>query len=405
MRICFVLPKILPAPTGAIAGGVTNCTIGLALALCKKRVSVDVVAPITDSARIALATHPVFPLLNGIKSVDRSMLVRGGTALFDLKKEIKRRHLERPYDVIHIHSGSYLYGLVVTSRVLQGVVRSHSIYCPIVSEGQTVIERLGKTVLAGWAARNIDCIIGVTRNVCYSIQKAKIPENKISFVPMAVDTDKFTDSPEKEQTGLFKEGKTSVRLLFVGNASIEKGLEVLIDAVGLLKKKGVDFQLVAALENQSRLHEFESRREMIGHKIKKLGLEGNVNIVAVVNRIGELLKETHLLVVPFQDVTSQKRVSDYPMVLLEGMACGKCVVSTPLRGVSEVVKNGVNGILSESFTPQSLSKALFEGITNRDFRLSSGNSARNTIEQKYSTDTVASQLIDLYRRLLSGRDM
>ena len=405
MRICFVLPKILPAPNGAIAGGVTNCTIGLALALCKKGVSVDVVAPIPDSAVTALATHPVFPLLKGIKSVDRSMLVRGGTALLDLRKEIKRRHLERPYAVIHIHSGSYLYGLVVASRALQGVARVHSIYCPIVSEGQTVIKRQGRRVLAGWVARNIDCIIGVTRNVFHSIRKAKIPENKISFVPMAVDTDKFTDSPEKEQTGLFKEGKTSVRLLFVGNASIEKGLEVLIDALGLLKKKGVDFQLVATLENQSRLSKFESRREMIGHKVKKLGIVGDVNITGVVNRIGKLLKETHLLIVPFQDVTSQRRISDYPMVLLEGMACGKCVVSTPLRGVSEVVKNGVNGILSESFTPQSLSKALFEGITNRDFRLSSGNSARSTIEQKYSTDTVASQLIDLYRRLLSIKDI
>ena len=69
MRICFILPKILPAPNGAIAGGVTNCTIGLALALCRKGVSVDVVAPITDRDRLALTTHPVFPLLNGIKAI------------------------------------------------------------------------------------------------------------------------------------------------------------------------------------------------------------------------------------------------------------------------------------------------------------------------------------------------
>jgi glycosyltransferase involved in cell wall biosynthesis len=111
------------------------------------------------------------------------------------------------------------------------------------------------------------------------------------------------------------------------------------------------------------------------------------------------------LVVPFQDVTSQRRVSDYPMVLLEGMACGKCVVSTPLRGVSEIVTNGVDGILSESFTSESLSKAMYHSIVNSELRVSSGNAARRTIEQNYSTDTVASQLIDLYRRLLSDRDM
>ena len=405
MRICFVLPKILPAPNGAIAGGVTNCTIGLALALCNKGVSVDVVAPITDRDRTVLSTHPIFPLLKGIKSVDRPMLARGGNALIGLRKEIKRRHLECPYDVIHIHSGSYLYGLVLASRAVQGVAKVHSIYCPIVREGKTPIERLGKTVLVGLIARNIDCIIGVTRNVCYSIREAKISENKILFIPMGVDTNEFTDSLERVKTGLFKEERSLVRILFVGNASIEKGFEVLIDALGLLKKKGVNFQLVAALENQSRLHEFESRREMIVQKVKKLGIEENVNIAGVVNRIGELLKETDLLIVPFQDVTSQRRVSDYPMVLLEGMACGKCVVSTPLRGVSEIVTNGFNGILSESFTSKSLSKAMLNSIVNSELRVSSGNTARRTIEQKYSTDTVASQLIDLYRRLLSDRDM
>lgn len=112
-----------------------NCTIGYTQAFCRKLVSVDVVAPINDSAIITLDTHSVFPLLKGIKTVGRTMLVRGGAAIFDLKAGIKRRHLERPCDVIHIHSGSYLYGLTVASRALQGVAKVHSIYCPILGEG------------------------------------------------------------------------------------------------------------------------------------------------------------------------------------------------------------------------------------------------------------------------------
>ena len=401
MRICFALPKILPAANGAIAGGVTNCTIGLALALYRKGISVDVVAPINDGARIALATHPVFPLLNGIKSVDRSLLVNASAALLDLKAEIKRRHSERCYDVIHIHSGSYLYGLTVASRTLQGVAKVHSIYCPILSEGQTAIARLGRKILANWAAKNIDCLIGVTKNVHYSIREAKISEKKISFIPMAVDTNKFSDFRKRDQAGLFKERKASVRLLFVGNASFEKGLEVLINALGLLKKKRIDFQLVAAIENQSQLREFDSRREMLEHRVKELGLKDHVNFTGVVKTIGAYLKDTQILVVPFQDAPGLRRVSDYPMVLLEGMACGKCVIATPLRGISEILINGVNGILSESFTSESLSKAMLQGILNNTLRRSFGIEARSSIKQKYSTKIVTSQLLDLYRRLLS----
>lgn len=400
MRICLVLPKILPAANGAITGGVTNCAIGLALALCRRRVAVDVIAPINGSATIALADHPVLPLLNGIRLVGRSILVRGVAAIFDLKREIKRRHLERSYDVIHVHSGSYLYGLVLTSRALRGVARVHSIYCPIFNEEKTIIKQLGRKVLASWATPNIDCIIGVTRNVCNSIRDANISDKKISFIPMAVNMDEFSYSCEREQPKIFKKGKASARLLFVGNTSYEKGLEVLISALGVLKKEGVDFQLVAALENQSHLSEFESRRKMIEQKIKELGIEDHVNITGVVNQIGAYLKETQLLVVPFQDVPELRRVSDYPMVLLEGMACGRCVIATPLRGVSEILTNGVNGILSESFTSKSFSKAMLQGILDSDLRRSIGIEARKTINQKYSTEIVSSQLLDLYRRLI-----
>jgi glycosyltransferase involved in cell wall biosynthesis len=401
MRICFVLPKILPAPNGAIVGGVTNCTIGLALELSKKGATVDLVTPLNDRALISLATHPVFPLLNGIKYVDGSLLVSASAALFDLKAEIKRRHLERRYDVIHIHSGSYIYGLAVASRALQGVARVHSIYCPILSKGQTAIERLGRTVMANWAANNNDCIIGVTRNVCNSIREAKISGRKISFIPMAVDTDEFCNFRKKGQKELFKKGKASVRLLFVGNASHEKGLEVLINAFGILKKKRIDFQFIAALENQSKLSEFVSRREIIENKVKELGIEKHVSLTGVVKRIQAYLEETQILVIPFQRVPGISRVSDYPMILLEGMACGKCVVSTPLKGVSEIIKNGVNGILSESFSAESLSVAILKGIINCDLRRLSGIKARSSIKQKYSTEKVASQLLNLYRRLLS----
>ncbi len=403
IRVCFVLPKITLAPNGKVVGGSTNCAVGLALALREYGVDLDIIAPVSAATKGSLVFHPIFPLLKGVKSVDGPMWLRGVIALFNLRKDISHRHFEHPYDVIHIHSGTYIYGMTVSSGTVQGAVRVHSIYCPIVSEKQMFIERMGRSVLAGWTTHNIDCIVGVTRNVYYSIRKAKIPENKISFLPMAVDTEEFNDLPGRVKTGLFQEGNDSVRLLFVGNASVEKGLNVLIDALGMLKKKWGRFELVATIENQSHLPEFDVRLKMIKSKIEKLDLTGHINITGVTKKIGDLLKEAEIVVLPFQNVKKIERVSDYPMVLLESMACGKCVIATPLRGNSEIVRDGVNGILSESFTSQSLSKALLRGATDRDMRISAGIAARSTIEQKFSTRIVAPQLLALYHRLLSVR--
>jgi glycosyltransferase involved in cell wall biosynthesis len=402
MKVCFVLPKIIASKSGAIVGGSTNCAISLALSLSKKVDVLHIVTHITDEERSRLIRHPVYPFLKSVKGKNGKMLVRGIRGLLCLMKEIGRLHHENDYDVIHLHSGSYLYALALNRSVLHGTTVVHSIYCPIVSDNQNALANCLARLLCKAISNNADVRVGVTQNICHSIIKVGLPRRKMVFLPMGVNIHNFTGEPNLKHKDAFVYHGSS-RLLFIGNTSLDKGLFELIDALAILKKSRIKFQLVVTLENQSGRSELSHRREIIGDKIKALNLGKDIRFLGLVPEIADLIKEADILVFPFQEFAGLKGVSDYPMALLESMACEKCVVATPFGGVPEILEDGINGVICESFKPDSIAKALLYIINKPQVRVEIGKAARKTIVDRYSTDIIACNLIDLYNAFITKK--
>jgi glycosyltransferase involved in cell wall biosynthesis len=402
MKICFVLPKIIPATNGAFAGGVTNCVVGAALSLYRNGYSIDLMSTIDKNSIPKLKPHPVFSFFKSVTVKDKSMLQRGISAINSLKKEIIKQNNITPYDIIHIHSGSYIYALTINKKELPNAKILHSLYCPVVAQGQTFLQRLIAQNIACKITSRIDNFIGVSKNICRSMRDANFQTHKINYYPMCVDIDKFNDQPSAiRKNRYFKSGDEYVRLLFIGNTSKDKGLNELVQSLILLKKEGFLFELIATVENQSSRSELIKRHEMIKREIKRNGLEDIIKFVGVIENIQSLIKSSDIILFPFQNYTGIKGVSDYPMAILESMACGKCVVSTPFGGVIEVLKNRENGMISNSFSPNSFAESLIELIRNESLQKKISINARNTIINNFSTEIITQKLIRHYQNLLS----
>lgn len=399
MRICFVLPKIIPATNGAFAGGVTNCVVGTALSLYKSGYSIDLISTIDRHSISKLKSHPVLSILKGATVKNGSMLRRGISAINSLKKEIVKQNSTIPYDIIHIHSGSYVYALIANKKELINAKIIHSLYCPVVADGQTFLQRLIAKRIAIKVTGQVDSFIGVSRNICQSMIVAGFKKN-INYYPMCVDVDKFKDQPKVKKENHYFQDSGNVRLLFIGNTSKDKGLIELIQSLLLLKKDGISFKLIAALENQSCRSELDKRRKMIEQEIKKNNLENEIEFIGIVNNIQSLITSSDIILFPFQNYTGIKGVSDYPMAILESMSCGKCVVSTPFGGVVEVLKNCENGMISSSFSPISFADSLKELIRNQNLQRKICINARDTIVNKFSTELITQQLIKHYKNQL-----
>jgi glycosyltransferase involved in cell wall biosynthesis len=89
-----------------------------------------------------------------------------------------------------------------------------------------------------------------------------------------------------------------------------------------------------------------------------------------------------------------------PTVLLEAMACGLPVVATAVSGNLEVISQGENGILIPPKKPKEMADAISILLDDDAMRSRLGESARSTIEERYTWDVISDKMIRCYESLL-----
>lgn len=87
-----------------------------------------------------------------------------------------------------------------------------------------------------------------------------------------------------------------------------------------------------------------------------------------------------------------------PMALLEAMAWGLPVITTPVGGIPEVVRHQDNGWLVTPGDIEGLSRALSGLLTSGDLRRRMGSEARNTIVQRFSLRAATERLEAIYAK-------
>jgi glycosyltransferase involved in cell wall biosynthesis len=88
-----------------------------------------------------------------------------------------------------------------------------------------------------------------------------------------------------------------------------------------------------------------------------------------------------------------------PMSLLEAMAAGLPVITTPVGGIPDVVTDGTEGLLIKPRDAAALARAMATLIEDEAYRLQLGRHARVRAED-FDVSHFASQLTDIYRRVL-----
>ena len=85
-------------------------------------------------------------------------------------------------------------------------------------------------------------------------------------------------------------------------------------------------------------------------------------------------------------------MDNLPTVVMEAMAAGLPVVSTPLAGVPEMVEEGVTGFLVPERDPAALARALHRLLTDRSLARSLGEAGRAQAEKRFAIDQCVQQL-------------
>ena len=202
-------------------------------------------------------------------------------------------------------------------------------------------------------------------------------ESKIRIVHTGVDQEKFRVPP--------KEGGAP-EVLFVGALSEIKGVTCLLNAFAFAHREVPSLRLVL-VGSGPRASEYKKYAQglNVGDAIQFRGpIRDDIRLL-------ELYSESDIVVLP------SNVGGPISCTVLEGLSCGKAVISTDVPGgIPDVLADGV-GILMEPEDGTKLASELVKLATDPVYLKTQETNARRAIEERYTLDSMIDKLMILYR--------
>jgi len=179
-----------------------------------------------------------------------------------------------------------------------------------------------------------------------------------------------------------------VHLLCVARYQAKKGLDTLIASCALLRERGIAFVL--------RLHGDGPLRDTLAGQIMRLGIAGQVRLGGPIpqEEVAAAMRWCHVFVLPCrQDRTGD--MDGIPTVFMEALATGRPVVSTPVSGVPELVRDGETGLLVPPDDPVALAGAVERLARDEALRARLASAGRALVERQHDQRRTVERLLAL----------
>lgn len=179
--------------------------------------------------------------------------------------------------------------------------------------------------------------------------------------------------------------REQLTLLFLGRIGERKGAFDLIDAVAQLKCRFPSIRLLMGGDG-----DVEAARK----RADDLGVCSNVELLGWVSGADKqaLLESATVYVLPSYN-------EGLPMSVLEAMAAGLPVVSTPVGGIPEALHDGVEGFLIQPGNTNALADRLERLLDDAALRQRMGEAARQKVESTFSVESIVPMIEAVYAEL------
>lgn len=204
--------------------------------------------------------------------------------------------------------------------------------------------------------------------------RSKAPGSRIEVLPNA------TWSPPQGRDPAAAQG--CPHILFLGQIGARKGVPELVEALGRL---GSDLAWRATIAGDGDVQGLEAQ-------LAEAGIADRVAAPGWVGPEGvpRLLGDADILVLPSHD-------ENLPLSVIEGMAHGLAVVTTPVGAIPDIITHRETGLLVPVGEPAALAQALDRLVRDPDLRASLGAAARRFHTERLNVDAYVAQLKALWR--------
>lgn len=218
-------------------------------------------------------------------------------------------------------------------------------------------------------------IISISKAVeDHVLKRLKIPTQRSHLLYNAIP---------KKKLNLKKGFDTKCNLLFIGRLEKQKSINTLLDAISILRTKGINQQLQLKIVGSGKLSaDLESQAKML--KINDI-----VDFMGEQKVVDCYYEESDIFILP-------SIWEGFGIVILEAFRSKTAVIATNIEGPAELITNEVNGLLFEPKNSVELAKKIQDLIENKNKRKRLAENGHRSFTKSFHINSYVEKLNKLY---------
>jgi glycosyltransferase involved in cell wall biosynthesis len=302
------------------------------------------------------------------------------------------RHHAASFDVAHLHACRNL-PVSIAGHELQraGVpyVLSPNGTAPLI-ERRLLLKRLFDAAGGRRVIENADCVIATSEAECRQLIETGIDRSRVSVVPNPLDIGEFSDLPPRDMFRRTHGLGDSRLVLFLGKITPRKGVDVLVEAFGLVTASGAQLVIAGNDMGVGTGVEFATADPVLQGRMTRVGLlRGRDRLEALVS--------ADVVVYPSKDEV-------FGLVPLEALLCGTPVVVSNDSGCGEIIRRTGGGHIVPYGDRPALAAAIDAILKSPAIWRTHAATAGRKARELFAAEVVCDHLENLYARIARARD-
>lgn len=278
---------------------------------------------------------------------------------------------------LHVHFATAAANIALFMKTLLPIGLSLTIHGPdefYDVQGEKLVEKIN-------AADFLVCIGRFARSQLMKLSPA-VNWKKFDICPLGVDVANY--AAERPQAG----GRPFT-ILCVGRLTPAKGQHVLVEACAMLRDWGRAFKLVIVGTGPDE--------DSLRQAVDRLDLRRHVEMTGALNQdqVRARYAESDVFALP-------SFAEGIPVVLMEAMASGVPCVTTRITGIPELIRDGIDGLLTTPSDTQELADTLALLMDDPELRSELAEAGRARVAERYDLPTNVARLAEVFRQRLGG---
>ncbi|MFC2109924.1 glycosyltransferase family 4 protein [Bacteroidota bacterium] len=319
---------------------------------------------------------------------------------FFLSKKIKHFIHEHKIEVVHVHD-LQIAGAVEKATYnsdLKIILDLHENRPEIMKFYGHLQKGLGKLLIkpSKWKkkeeyfVRKFDTAIVVTEEAKKELEeRCGVQASKIVVVPNTVRKSFYENSTfDKQILNRYKNGLT---LLYIGDTALRRGLELVIEAVGLVKDKLPTIKLIIVGTSKSDI--------VLKEKVKKMNIEGWVDFVGwqEPKLFPTYIESATICISPLH--RNPHHDTTYANKLFQYMSFGKALLVSDATSQKNLINTVGAGLVHKDRNVNDFVEKLLVLANDEALRMEMGIKGKDFIENEFCWEKASRNLVDLYSNL------